>query len=117
MPITETTTRTDLVRAAAFLAYDGERVPFWDESEYVRGLCELIADATGSTDLENAKTEAWEAMRDAMEQINREDRANAIAREVFERHIPKLGDPTDADIREALALAALRGMTEREGQQ
>lgn len=53
--------RDDALTKAALLFDGGDPVPHWTESEYMRGICELIADTYG-TDLDDhdqAKDEVW----------------------------------------------------------
>src|SRR5690606_41138074 len=52
-------TRAELVTAAALLLSDG--LPHWTESDYVRGICEVIADTFGADvdDHDQAKDAVW----------------------------------------------------------
>ena len=117
MTIQESTTRAALVATATALAFDGERVPFWDESEYVRGMCELIADACGVSDTENAKSEIWEAMNAEQARVDRNNQAHKIAAQVETRLYSDDENYTltRAEMREALTAAALAAIERYRG--
>ena len=51
--------RDDAITKAALLFDGGDDVPHWTESEYMRGICELIVDTYGTDqdDYDRAKDE------------------------------------------------------------
>lgn len=96
----------------------GERLPFWDESEYVRGICEVLADTFGTDDPDSAKSEVWEKINAAHQRAALTAHAQKIARRIS-GDIPGTMDPETivldhADLIAALTAAALAGMTEKE---
>ena len=126
MTKTENTTRAALVAAAADL-WAGDDPPYWDASEYMRGMCELIANATGADDPMNATSEAWEEIAAAHKLASLRARAEQIAANIalgvdaYEGSAEEVGHPggqpiieTFPALRDMLTAAALAALTEKE---
>ncbi|MBB4667059.1 hypothetical protein BKA24_001768 [Microbacterium marinum] len=106
------TTRAALIDAAADLFAGEDRLPFWDETEYMRGICELIGNATGHGD--NYKSDAWEAINARHQARELEAKADAIARQIADedetaRAAEEWAIPA-SNVRAMLRAAVLAGM-------
>lgn len=103
----DTVGRAELIDAAADLwlgAEEGETLPTPDQDEYMRGLCELIANAAGAEDPYNGKEEVWEEIAAAIPNVERRYQARAYA-------IRKFGK--ESAFLDAIADAYLAGLNEK----
>lgn len=111
-----TATRAEAI-AAAVARYAGDDfLIHWDQSEYIEGVCQSIADTFGVNDPQNARSEVWEELRAAFEHNNRRAEAERIAREhaaPFEHETDPRGGDLYGPILEALTAAVLAGMQEQ----
>ena len=99
-----TIAKRDKAIAAAVARYKGDDfLIFWDQSEYIEGVCQSIADTFGTDDPENARSEIWEEMRIAFEHDKRRATAERITSAILE-------DESLGTWRERLDAAALAGM-------
>ena len=100
-------TRAEAIAAAVDKFLGADTLPDWDgphaESEYMRGICEVLADTFGTDDPENARSEIWEEMRIAFEHDKRRATAERITSAILE-------DESLGTWRERLDAAALAGM-------
>lgn len=113
-----TATRAEAIAAAVSRYAGDDFLMFWDQSEYIEGVCQTIADTFGVNDEGNARSEVWEEMRAAFEHGKRRAAAERIAAEQIEidySAAQRTWDylPNDArrdDLKTALTMAALAGM-------
>ena len=98
-----TATRAEAI-AAAVARYKGDDfLIFWDQSEYIEGVCQSIADTFGVNDPDNACSEVWEELNAAFKHDKRRATAERITSAILE-------DESLGTWRERLDAAALAGM-------
>jgi hypothetical protein len=101
----DTAERADAIAAAAD-KFVGDDLPLCVSSEYMRGICEVLADTFGVDDSENAKTEIWEEISAAHADRKLDFRARRIAHDVEKLHLdPRSADKWSLDQRRTLVTA------------
>ena len=112
-----TATRAEAI-AAAVARYAGDDfLIHWDQSEYMHGVCQALADTFGVSDPENARSEIWDELNAAFEADKRRAEAEQIAADQhaelvawMEQAGVEITTDLDSITRAALTAAVLAGM-------
>ncbi|WP_406245860.1 hypothetical protein ACI7YT_12530 [Microbacterium sp. M] len=109
-----TATRAEAIAAAIDKFSGAEFLPDWAgggaESDYMHGMCAVIADTFGTDDAENARSEVWEEMRIMFEA----ERLNRRAADYAQKAVGDAHDGLDfPDVLSAVHAAFLAGMEAR----
>lgn len=120
MTANDTATRAQAIAAAA-ARFDGSELPYWSDSEYMHGMCALIAATFGTNaDEHGARSEVWDEIAAEHARIALREKAEKIAAEQMRIFNDKTGRTiaaidgfsTARQIQDMVTAAAFAALTE-----